>query len=543
MRKSVLLVVLSLSMSVFAQKKEKTLLTIDGEKVTVSEFKRVYEKNLDAIDNEEAKDVTKNLDLYINYKLKVRDAYNIKLDTLKSYIREMATYKNQLSAPYLQDTTYIDQLVKDAYFRTKNEVKAKHILIRLSREATPKDTLIAYNKIIEIRNKILKDGDFESVAAKFSEDKSAQDDPKTGRKGNKGNLGYFSAFRMVYPFEVAAYNTKVGEVSMPFKTQFGYHILKVDELRPSKGEIEAAHILIADTTSAGKTKIDEVYAKLNKNEKFEDLAKQYSADPGSKETGGKLGKFGPGRMVKPFEDAAFGLQKVNDYSKPFKTRFGWHIVKLIKKHPIQSFEEMKKGLTAKVKRSSRKQLSDKTIVNNLKKQYNIIENEEAKKILDNKKIRSISKDSLQKTMISINDKKINQEAFVKYIRNRRHLAIYVLYEMFMDEQILTYYKDNLINTEPEYAYTLKEYEDGLLLFELMQQKIWNKSVKDSIGLQKYFDANTETYKSKELKEIKGEVMNDYQNYLEKNWISELRKKSTIKIKKRELKKLIKFYQK
>ena len=348
---------------------------------------------------------------------------------------------------------------------------------------------------------------------------------------------------MVYPFEVAAYNTKVGEVSMPFKTQFGYHILKVDELRPSKGEIEAAHILIADTTSAGKTKIDEVYAKLNKNEKFEDLAKQYSADPGSKETGGKLGKFGPGRMVKPFEDAAFGLQKVNDYSKPFKTRFGWHIVKLIKKHPIQSFEEMKKGLTAKVKRSSRKQLSDKTIVNNLKKQYNIIENEEAKKILDNKKIRSISKDSLQKTMISINDKKINQEAFVKYIRNRRHLAIYVLYEMFMDEQILTYYKDNLINTEPEYAYTLKEYEDGLLLFELMQQKIWNKSVKDSIGLQKYFDANTETYKSKELKEIKGEVMNDYQNYLEKNWISELRKKSTIKIKKRELKKLIKFYQK
>ena len=160
MRKSVLLVVLSLSMSVFAQKKEKTLLTIDGEKVTVSEFKRVYEKNLDAIDNEEAKDVTKNLDLYINYKLKVRDAYNIKLDTLKSYIREMATYKNQLSAPYLQDTTYIDQLVKDAYFRTKNEVKAKHILIRLSREATPKDTLIAYNKIIEIRHKILKDGDF-----------------------------------------------------------------------------------------------------------------------------------------------------------------------------------------------------------------------------------------------------------------------------------------------------------------------------------------------------------------------------------------------
>ena len=544
MRKSVLLAVfLCLSMSVFSQKKEKTLLTIDDEKISISEFKRVYEKNLDAIDTEEAKNVTNNLELYINYKLKVKEAYSIKLDTLKSYIREMASYRNQLSAPYLQDTTFIDQLVKDAYFRTKNEVKAKHILIRMSKEATPKDTLIAYNKILKIRNRILSNGDFETIAAEVSEDKSAQDDPKRGRKGNNGNLGYFSAFRMVYPFEKAAYNTKVGDISMPFKTQFGYHILKVDELRASKGEIEAAHILIADTTSAGKIKIDEVYVKLNNNEKFEDLARQYSDDSGSKEKGGNLSKFGPGRMVKPFEDAAFGLEDVNRFSKPFKTRFGWHIVKLLKKYPIKSFDEMKNVLTAKVKKSSRMQLSDKAVINRLKSEYKIVENEDAKKILDLKNIRAIHKDSLQKTIFSINDKNIKQEEFIKYIRNRRHLAIFVLFSMFKDEQILNYYKENLIYTEPEYAHTLKEYEDGLLLFELMQQKIWNKSAKDTIGLKKYFEANTATYNSKDLKAVKGEVMNDYQSFLENNWIAELREKSTIKIKNRQLKKLIKFYQK
>lgn len=541
MRRIVLLVVLSISVSVFAQKKDKKLITIDGEKTTVSEFKRVYEKNLDAIDNEDAKSVTKNLELYINYKLKVKEAYAIKLDTLPSYKREMETYKNQLSAPYLQDTTFIDKLVKDAYFRTKNQVKAKHILIRMSKEATPKDTLIAYNKIFKLRERILNGEKFEIVAAESSEDRSAKDDPKTGRKGNGGNLGYFSAFNMVYPFEEAAYSTKINEISMPFKTQFGYHIMQVDDFKESKGEIEAAHILVRDTSAVGEKKMNSIYAKLKANEKFEDLAKQYSEDPGSKGNGGKLGKFAAGRMVKPFSDAAFSLENVNDFSKPFKTRFGWHIVKLIKKYPIKSFDEMKKDLKIKVKKSSRMQLSEKAVVNKLKKEYSIIEFEEAKKILDIKKIRSIPKDSLQSTIISINDKKVTQETFINYIRNRRHLTIFKLYEMFKEDQIMTYYKENLIHTEPEYAYTLKEYEDGLLLFELMQNKIWTKSSKDTLGLKKYFESNAVNYKTDDLKTIKGQVINDYQNFLEKNWIADLRKKSKIKVDKKQLKKLIKFY--
>ena len=543
MKKVILLVVLSISMSIFSQKKDKVLVTIDGEKTTVSEFKRVYEKNLDAIDNDEAKSVSKNLDLYINYKLKVKEAYKIKLDTLPSYKREMETYKNQLSAPYLQDTTFIDQLVRDAYYRTKNEVKAKHILIRMPRDASPKDTIIAYNKILKIRDRIINGENFEKVAAETSDDKSAKGDPKRGRKGNGGNLGYFSAFRMVYPFEEAAYSTKVGEISMPFKTQFGYHIMQVDDIKESKGEIEAAHILIRDTSAVGKQKIDSIYNKLINKEKFEDLAKKYSEDPGSKNNGGKLGKFAAGRMVKPFSDAAFGLNNINEFSKPFKTRFGWHIVKLLKKHPIKSFDEMKKDLKVKIKKSSRMQLSEKAVINKLKKQYTITEFEEAKKILNRKKIRSIPSDSLQNTIISINDKKIIQETFIKYIRNRRHLPVFKLFEMFKDEQIITYYKENLIHTEPEYAYTLKEYEDGLLLFELMQQKIWNKSSKDTIGLKTYFEANQSKYKSKDLNNVKGQVINDYQNFLEKNWIADLRKKSKIKIEKRQLKKLIKFYAK
>ncbi|AUC84744.1 peptidylprolyl isomerase [Polaribacter sp. ALD11] len=543
MKKRVLFIcTLFFSLNGFSQE-GKTLVTINKEKTTVADFKRVYEKNLDVIDSEEAKDVAKNLELYINYKLKVKEAYQLKLDTLPSYIREIASYKNQLSAPYLQDTTFITALVKDVYFRTKNEVKAKHILIRTTKDATPKDTLASFNKILEIRNRIIKGEDFEKVAAETSEDKSAQDDSKTGRKGNNGNLGYFNAFKMVPSFEDAAYTTKVGAVSMPFRSQFGYHILKVDDFRVSKGELETAHILITDTTKVGKTRIDEVYAKLQQKEAFEKLANEYSDDKGSKANGGKLNKFGTGRMVKPFEDAAFSLKNEGDFSKPFRTRFGWHIVKLLKTHAIKPFAEMKKELTAKIKSSSRMQMSETAVVNKLTAKYSIVENEEAKEILNRKNIRAIAKDSLQNIIISINNKNITQETFVKYIRNRRHIPVYVLFDMFKSQEILSYYKENLIYTEPEYAYTLNEYEDGLLLFELMQQKIWNKSSKDTLGLKTYFLNNKGAYNSNELKNIKGKVINDYQNFLEKNWIADLRNKNKIKVNKRQLKNLIKFYDK
>lgn len=541
MRKLVLLVVLSCSSIVFAQKKSKVLVSINGEQTTVADFKRIYEKNLDAIDNEEAKDVQKNLDLFINYKLKVKEAYDIKLDTLASYVKEMENYRNQLSAPYMQDSSYINKLVKDAYFRTKNEVKAKHILIKTPENASPKDTLEAYEKILKIRNRIIEGEDFEAVAVETSDDPSTRDDERSGRPGNKGNLGYFSAFRMVYPFEDAAYTTKVGEISEPFRTRFGYHILKVDSLRASKGEVEVAHILIDHTNSKGEEIANEVYKKLQNDEQFPALARQYSTDVGTKSKGGKLRPFGSGVMVGEFEDVAFGLNKEGEYSKPFKTRFGWHIVQLIKKWPIAPFSEVEDELKSKVRSGDRAQLSQKAVVNKLKKKYTIVEHEEAKAIFENANIKSISKDSLQLVILSINDKNYTQEQFVDFLKSRRDVAVFQAFEDFKDSEILSYYKDNLEKLEPEFAYTLQEYKDGLLLFELMQQKIWEKSSKDTLGLKNYFEANLSQYESKELDKIKGEVMNDYQNYLEKNWIADLRRKSVIDIDKKQLKNLIKFY--
>ena len=543
MKKYIGVVLVFFSVAIVAQKKDKVLMTIDGEEIMISEFKRVYEKNLDAIDNEEAKDLNKNLDLFINYKLKVNEAYAIQLDTLPSYIKEMKMYRNQLATPYIQDSTYVNRLVKEVYFRTKNEVKAKHILIRTPKTPTSKDTLDAFKKITEIRNRIINGEDFEEVAESVSEDPSARTDLKSGRKGNRGNLGYFSAFKMVHPFEKASYTTKVGEVSMPFKTRFGYHIVKVDSLRPSRGEVEVAHILIQDKSAKGKQLIDSIYIRLENDEQFKMLARKYSNDRGSKSKGGKLRKFGSGVMVQPFDKIAFSLTKEGAYSKPFKTRFGWHIVQLIKKHPVQSFQELKGELTNRIRSTDRLQLSEKAVVNKLKKTYSVKEFDDAKSILDLKNIRELSTDTLNVTLFEINEKEIKQSDFITFIKRKRNTSIFDLYKEFKNEEILNYYKDNLEQTEPEFAHLLKEYEDGLLLFELMQRKIWDKASKDTLGLQNFYKLRLNNYKNKPLDKIKGEVMNDFQNHLEKTWIEELRNKSAVEIRKKSLKKLQKHYAK
>jgi peptidyl-prolyl cis-trans isomerase SurA len=535
MKKEILVVVaLISSLVVFAQKDDKTIATINGEKITVGEFKKVYEKNLNAIDNDEGKDVAKNLDLYINYKLKVQQAYAANLDTLRSYKREIQSYKNQLTAPYLQDKEFFNELVKDAYYRTKNEIRASHILIRLPKNFTPADTLKAYNKIIDARNRVVKGEDFAKVAKETSEDPSAQE--------NGGDLGYFYAFRMVYDFEEAAYTVKDGEVSQPFRTRFGYHIVKRTGTRPSAGERQVAHILVTDTTAVGKTKIDEVYKKLQDGEDFKALAKQYSGDRNTKDRGGVLPKFGSGRMVKSFEEAAFSVTKEGEYSAPVKTRFGWHIIKLIRDFPVGSFDEMKSEIEERVKRTGRGKLSDNAVLERLKSEYKVVEDASGKEILKRKDLRTIPLDSAQAKILTINEKEIPQKDFIRYTINRRHLPIDALFENFVNQEILTYFKDNLKNTNPEFAATLKEYEDGLLLFELMQRKVWNKS-NDSISLKGYFDTNASRYDSKDLSKIKGKVMNDYQNYLEDQWVKELRSGNSIKINKGILKKLVKFYRK
>lgn len=524
MKKIVTLVFSIICYTVIAQDNNDVLFTINNSPTTVGEFKKAYEKNIDLVKDKKARDIDANLDLYINYKLKVQQAYNLKLDTVKSYVREYNTYKTQLIAPYLHDKDFESKMIQQAYNRTLEEVRASHILLSFPKRGQEKDTLAILEKLEKARQRVINGEDFAKVAKEISADPSA--------KTNGGDLGYFSAFKMVYPFENVAYNTDVGEVSKPFRTRFGYHILKVTGKRQSKGKFEVAHIFAKDKSVIGKAKIDSVYSKLESGANFEDLAKKYSDDKVSGLKGGKLPVFGTGKMVAEFENQVLNL-KTGETSKPFQTKFGWHIVKLINNYPIASFDKMKLSLKQKVKSGVLGNLSKKAMIDKLKAKYTVKIDESVLKTVLNKK-------KVNKTLLIINDKQINASDFNRFATNKGKVVTKSLFNDFLDDEILNYFKEDLEQNDDDFKYTLQEYRDGLLLFNLIQDKIWSKSVNNNEGLEEFYKTNSKKYKQP-LKEIKGTVVNDYQQYLEDNWIQQLRSNNNISINQKTLKELKKAY--
>ncbi|MGG6232075.1 peptidylprolyl isomerase [Tenacibaculum sp. SDUM215027] len=509
----------------FSQK-DSELFRINNTPIMVSEFKQMYEKNLTIAEDKEANNIESYLELFINYKLKVKEAYNLRLDTVKSYKEELESYKKQLLAPYLYDTKTLNKLVKEAYYRTKNEIKASHILVKFPSDRLAVDTLFLKNKIEGYRNRILQGEDFTKVAKEVSEDPSA--------KTNGGDLGYFKAFQMVYPFETAVYQTKKGEVSKPFKTKFGWHIVKVTDVRPSKGEFETAHILVRNSPKS-ELKVNLLYKLLEQGKPFKEVAKEHSEDANTAKIGGRLPKFGTGKMVDEFENNVRNLKEPGNYSKPFKTAYGWHIVELIKNYPVSSFSEMKNELTRRVKKSKRIKISDKALLSKLIAKYQVKEYPEALTVFAKKKKEELKVNELNAIILSVNKKKFTQKDFLKFIKFKNK-TITENFNDFKKKELLNYFKENLFHTNLEYRNTLLEYKEGLLLFDLMQKKIWNKASKDTLGLKSFYIANKVKY-GKELDDIRGQVISDYQDELEKEWVKKLRNNNMVRVRKGALRKL------
>lgn len=490
-----------------AQDQDAVLLTVDGETIMVSEFLRVYNKNLDLVKNESQKDLDSYLKLFTEYQLKLKEAKRLKLDEDSKYQREFLSYKKQLTKNYLSENKVTEDLVKEAYGRNSFDINASHVLVRL--DESVKDTTNVYDKISSLRKRVLNEG-FDKVKA----------DAHDGITIFVEDLGYFSAFKMVYDFESVAYNTPVGEVSEPFRTQFGYHVVKVNDKRPSRGTITAAHIMVGlnqkDSLLVPEERINEIYKKLSQGESFDALAKQFSDDKSSAKNGGMLSPFKSGQLSSvKFEDEAFGLLNDGEFSEPFLTDYGWHIVKRISLKPINSYDELKPTLEARVKRDSRSKLINQAMVEELKGRYNIGSNEEAKSyfeslITDDYFSRSWRlPDSFEKDEIifSINQRDFTYNEFGRHIMavqrtyaNKARPASEVVekeYESFFESSILKYREDNLEMENQEFANIVKEYRDGLLLFDLMEKEIWNKAAKDTVGLENYYERNKTKYQWQE----------------------------------------------
>lgn len=488
-------------------KGDRTLFSVGDQSVGADEFKYVYSKNNgnnpDAFTKD---DITEYLDLFIKFKLKIAEAKSRGMDTTEAYREELNTYLEQLKKPYLSENSVTDRLVREAYERYGSEVRASHLLL----EIDELDTLKAYNKAMELRNRIMNGESFESVARKYSTDPSA--------KINGGDLGYFTSFQMVYPFETAAFNTPIGEVSMPIRTQFGYHLIYTKDKRPSNGKVQVAHIMLRhkpDSTEV-RNQIFDIYDQATGGVAWEELVNQHSDDINSKRTKGILRPFSVGQMPIQFQEAAFALEETNQISDPIKTKYGWHILKLIKKEPVEAFEKMEPMISARISKDPRSKLNEKALIQRLKKENGFEEDlstyNELRKMADSTLNAGNWKPDISsiavKMLFSVSDIKYSVQQFVDFVRSKKKASSYsptkyldVLFENYKTAEIKAFEEANLEEKYVDYRMLLKEYKEGILLFNLMELEVWNKAVEDSIGLKNYFEANEGDYLWKERADV------------------------------------------
>ena len=527
----------------FAQLENNILFKVNDSLVYVDEFNRVYNKNIDLIDENNQKDFESYLELFINYKLKLAEAYDLGLQNDPKYKSELNKYVKQLQNTYLTDRETEDKFLREAYERTKYEVNVSHILIRI--DENDNDTIDVYNKLNNLRDPFLNSSINDFKNSHLEDEELIIE-----------NLGYFSAFKMIYKFENMAYKTPVGEVSLPFRSRFGFHILKVNNKRSSLGEVTVGHIMTYKNKPNAYERITNILDSLNNGVSFEYLAKKYSDDKNSSFKGGRLNPFSSGQINSiPFENAAFELGKKNNISKPIETKYGWHIIKFYSKKNVQKFDEIKYELLNKLKKSSRFSIVSDSFYDFLMNRYGLsYQNNNLDyfiSILDPSYFKgewSIPESiDEEKTLIKILDKNLKFIDFATFLEdNQRKTSITPYqklisdrYKSFIKYNALEVYKNNLESENSDYKFVIKEYREGLLLFNLMQDKIWTVRDSDSTKLKMFFSENKNKYTS--FEEDRGKVIGDFQQYQEELWINSLKSKHKLTINKRTVKRLKKEY--
>ncbi|MCL1933112.1 MAG: peptidylprolyl isomerase [Candidatus Azobacteroides sp.] len=508
------LVLLLSSAGVFAQANDPVIMTINGKNYKKSEFEYFYNKynNEDVIDKRSLKDY---IDLFKDLKLKVAEAESQGLDTTASFRAELFGYRATEAKPYLDDLEINEELVRKEYNRMKDLIEVSHILVAFPKilnndiKVFPSDTLETYNKAVQIRNRILKGEDFEKIAAELSDDKN------TSKKERPGYLGWFTGLDLNPPFEEVAFNTPVGSIGQLTRSNLGYHIIKVHAKKENPGRINAAHILIpcpadADTVQAADAwkKINEIYDELMKGADFSALAKEYSKDPGSASKGGELGFFGYGTMVKEFQDAAFGLKEIGAVSKPFRTQFGYHIVKLLDRKPLESFEEKRKDIEAKLNSGGYFIPLHQPGIENMKKEYGFQKEDagyqqlfsQAKTVYPTDSLFYAAFENSEMPLLTVDDTRYSAAQFINYLKKNVRSPFTMSTDLLDDR--LQWFEYNALNEAknksleskyPEFKNLIQEYRDGILMFEISNKEVWGKASDNAEDLSAYFEKNKKNY--------------------------------------------------
>ena len=479
-------------------------MTINGKDVKLSEFEYLYHKNNQQ--QVEKETLEQYVDRFVLYKQKVADAEAEGIDTTQVFLKEFEGYQKDLAAPYMvEDTTYLWQMITEAYDRYKKEIDIDHFMMPLGN--TPESTLANIGRMDSIRNCILAGEKWEDMAAQYSSDPS--------KSRNHGHYGFISAGMFPYSFENVLYSTPVGEISKPFKTPYGIHMIRVNTIR-DRNDVHAKHILklfpqnATDEQKAEcKAKIDSVYALLKAGANFEEMAKVESQD-GSARNGGELGWFGRGRMVQPFEDIAFSMP-VGGISEPFATQFGYHIIKKVAQG-VAPLNEVRPSIENAINRDERAGLVKERRLSDLKNKYSynlspafdaflsqqLIQNNIP---FDSAFVAQYIKGSSMPLFTYGNKKTVSVKELLPLLNYKNHFATpgdaksYILscVDPIAEKTLADYHARELVKSNPEYRNLINEYRDGMLLFEISNRRVWKAANKDTVGLENYFAEHRADY--------------------------------------------------
>ena len=471
------------------------LFRVGTKTVSKAEFQYVYGKNKDVGANIDPKTESEYLDLYVQFKRKVAAAQAMGRDTMPSFVNEYNGYYKQLLKPYLTDKNVDERLVQEAYERMQWDMRASHIMVDCAENALPSDTLRAYKQIMGIKDRLDRGEPFTQLAALSTDTYSAE---------RGGDLGWFTVFGMVYPFESAVFTAPEGQVVGPIRTQFGYHLIRVTGKRPARHTMQAAHILILDTESEpnpdAKQQIEEVYAKLQGGEPFAAAAMKYSEDPTTAKQGGRLAPFGINQMLPEFEDAAFSLTDDGTYSAPFKTKLGWHIVQRVGRNPLPGRQEAERQLAQKIRRDERSNASQKAYVDRLKREYRFDLNEKNldKLLVALEKGKGVGKAAKLQLATYNGTEVVTGTAVLAKLKKETESTVaqnvaYARFQEFTTELMLAEAERQLPVVNAEFRYLAQEYREGILVFELTREKVWDKAAMDTLGLKAFFADHRANY--------------------------------------------------
>ncbi|NBC16533.1 MAG: peptidyl-prolyl cis-trans isomerase [Bacteroidetes bacterium] len=504
----------------------------DGEAFTLNDFEREYANSVGGWD--EAQDDSLGayvdfLERFVDFRLKVKAAEAAGYATDSSVQTEIRNYRASFAKPYLMDKEVINPIVKELYERKGEMVDVSHILIRAGRNASPEDTMAAYTRIQALRDSLANGADFGELAYQYSQDPSARErDGQYDHAGYRGRLGFVTAGRMVAPFEDAAYATPVGEISDIVRTRFGYHLVKVHDRKPARRDIRIAHIMIspgselAPDTAEALALVERIQERLDQGEAFADLAKSYSADKRSGLRGGDLGwqSFDNYNLPGSFREAAFAIDSVGAVTGPVETRFGYHLIKLLDRKERGTLEEEYEDLKQTVSRLPRTQAAETELRRDILAAHGaaldtalvttLFDGVAADSVIVHLTGQHYADTLADATFATLGDSTYSVADWQEHAtssqmpkKQEREAQIYALADQFMESIALDYEAAALEERDSEFRRIMREFRDGLMLFQLMEDSVWTAASQDTAGIRAYFDEHREEYRFPERTRVIG----------------------------------------